>query len=57
MVFLAVLLFLCSGFFFFKGMRENSNNDRLMALILLIVALFALFTGIASLRVINQYGV
>ncbi len=57
MVFLAVLLFLCSGFFFLKGMRENSTNDRLMALILLIVALFALFTGIASLRVINQYGV
>ena len=56
MIFVSVLLFLCSGFFFLKSIRENSNNDRVLALILLIVGLFSLFTGIAAIKAIRQYG-
>lgn len=57
MVFLSVLLFICSLFFFLKSMHENSSDDRVLAFVLLVVALFALFTGLAALRAINQYGI
>lgn len=56
MVFIAVFLFICSGFFLVKGMRENSKDDRLLALILFIVAIFMLFTGIQAINIMHSYG-
>lgn len=57
MIPLSLVIFFCAGFFFLKSLRENTSQDRLIALVLLVIGLIALFAGLHTMRVLNQYGI